>query len=135
MIANYANTQESHYVTLTICLVERQAHFLVCSTKDEYKTMEPEKQCEQEEMEEEENTQRKAAENPGRGGQTPATFAVEIPRWREASVRPVNREGEDGDLRMGDEVSIMRTTGLEALQHATTDRSNNSPLINADTTT
>lgn len=51
--------------------------------------------------------------------------AVEIPRRRETSTKPVTGKGEVGDLRMRDAQTARETVGPEKLQHASTDRSHN----------
>lgn len=86
-------------------------------------------------MEEKEKAGCEATENAGKGRQTQVAVAVEIPRRKEVSERTVTREGEDGDLRMRDAEGEKTTTGLEASQRATTDRSDNTSTINAATTT
>lgn len=87
--------------------------------------MQLERQREREDIEEEEKARREAVGNGRRGGQIQVAVAVEILRRKEASIRLVTREGEDGDLGMRDTDTVRGTTGLKTLQHATTVRLNN----------
>lgn len=86
-------------------------------------------------MRDEETACCEAAENSGREGRIQRALAVEIPRRKEASERPVTMEGEDGDLEMRDAETVRETTGFEASQHATTNGFDNTLPINADTKT
>lgn len=56
--------------------------------------------------------------------------AVEIPRRMETSMRPVTRDREDRNLKMGDSEKTAATECLEALQHVTTEGMNTTPRIN-----
>lgn len=54
---------------------------------------------------------------------------VEVPRGRNASVRLVANDREDGDLRMRDSEETGAAEGLEVSQNATTETTENiSPL-------
>lgn len=59
--------------------------------------------------------------------------AVQISRSRKTSTKPVTREVEHGDLKMGDTEVLGAVTELEASYHATTDELDNIPL-NTDIT-
>lgn len=101
--------------------------------------MELERQREQEEeekeKEKEDNAQRKAVDNKEKEEMTQVAVAVEIPRRKEASVRPATRDREDRNLRMKDSEETAREEGLEASQHTTTERTDTTPPINAGITT
>lgn len=58
---------------------------------------------------------------------------MEIPRRSEERTRPVTRDREDGDLRIGDAEAARAITGLEVSQYATTDGLDNTFLTNMDT--
>lgn len=60
--------------------------------------------------------------------------AVEIPRRRNVSTRPVTRKEEDEDLRMGDSEAVRRIAELGVSQYATTNESDHISPIIADIT-
>lgn len=60
---------------------------------------------------------------------------MEIPRRREALVRPVTKDWEDRDLKMRDSEETVAVECLDASQNATTERTDTTSPINADITT
>lgn len=96
--------------------------------------MELERQHEREGKDKEENAQREATGNKEEERRTQLVVTVEIPRRRKASVMPVTRDGEDGDLRMKDSEKTTAAEGQGASHHATTERIDTTPSINEDST-
>lgn len=82
-----------------------------------------------------ENAQGESERSLGRKGRTQVSVVVDIPIWREASVRPVTRDEEDGYLRMKHSEEKAVAESLEASQHATTKRTDTVPLFNVVITT
>lgn len=60
--------------------------------------------------------------------------ALEIPKWREASMRLVTIEELNDNLNMGVTETARGTLGLEATQHAIIEESDNTLPLNPNTT-
>lgn len=81
---------------------------------------------EREEKKLEENARREATRNKEREGTVRVAVAVEISKRGTECMRPVKRDGEDGDLRRRDSNGEGRAAmRLRVLQHPTIDRLDN----------
>lgn len=118
-----------------ICPARKQAVTIAQLVKYEWRERELELQKTKEALarEEEEETEKAQKE---RAGRREVAVVVEILRRNKKEVAmPVKRDGEDGDLNMRDQNATPESAGLKALRNATLAATNNTPPVNAYTTT